>query len=538
MTNDSTTVYSASYDGDDDMTTRNGSPITWTVDDVQGSTSAAGGRKPGAANLPASLGAAEGSSTFSYGPDGNRYYQAAQFNNVTTDTTYIGGLFEVVSTSTTTEYRHNIVADGQVIAVHTIDQSGNATTDYLHYDHLGSVDTITNDQGTIAQSMSFDAFGLRRDPSNWDYDLTTAQISALKDDTDRGYTFQEELDNVGLIHMNGRVYDPSVGRFISADPIEGGNRYAYVYNNPLNGTDPTGFWGLGDLNPFNSNSPLNPVNVINTAGNAASGAINTLTGGAIDPGFSISRGDIENTFHHFDQGAANFLFRPDKTIEYNFPGLGNFTNVRFNHSKTMQRDVGYTMLAASVVVDVWSDGALTWFTSAIYAGYDNYVTSLNGGTMLQGAEQGGIAYATSYALGSANLGFNSGMNLEYTWADYGATIGADYGAASSMRRGDSSAQLALNSLFHGLEGYSIGSLAQGGYDWYKSPSAGPLSISTLWSDVTPSNVEWALETAGWVGAKNWLVNDLGADNGLSNTDSYDLKALLDFGVNVDPPPGK
>ena len=118
------------------MLTRNGSPLTWTVD-----------------NLPASLASAQGGSTFSYDPEHQRYYQAATFNGATTDTTYIGGLFEVVSTTTSTEYRHNIMADGEVIAVHTIDQSGNATTRYLHYDHLGSVDTITNDQGAVAQSM-------------------------------------------------------------------------------------------------------------------------------------------------------------------------------------------------------------------------------------------------------------------------------------------------------------------------------------------------------------------------------------------------
>ena len=170
-------MYSASYDADGNMVTRNGSPITWTVD-----------------NLPESIGAAQGSSTFSYGPDGQRYYQSATDNGVTTDTTYIGSLFEVIAGQSSTEYRNNIFADGQVIAVHTIDQSGNATTSYLHYDHLGSVDTITNDQGTIAQQMSFDAFGLRRDAANWDYDLTTAQITALKDDTDRGYTFQEHYD--------------------------------------------------------------------------------------------------------------------------------------------------------------------------------------------------------------------------------------------------------------------------------------------------------------------------------------------------------
>ena len=218
------------YDADGDMTSRNGYAITWTVD-----------------NLPSSIGSALGTSTFNYDPDGSRYYQAATFNGATTDTTYIGGLFEVVSTSTTTEYRHNIMADGEVIAVHTIDQSGNATTRYLHYDHLGSVDTITDDQGNVAQTMSFDAFGLRRDAANWDYDLTTAQITALKNDTDRGYTFQEQLDNIGLIHMNGRVYDPSIGRFISADPTvpdplysQSFNRYSYVYNSPLVYIDPSG----------------------------------------------------------------------------------------------------------------------------------------------------------------------------------------------------------------------------------------------------------------------------------------------------------
>ncbi len=153
----------------------------------------------------------------------------------------------MVSTATTTEYRHNIIADGEVIAVHTIDQSGNAYTDYLHYDQLGSVDAITDDQGTVIQSMSFDAFGQRRDPNNWDYDLSQNTISTLKAYTDRGYTDQEQLDNLSLVDLNGRVYDPTVGRFISADPTvpdpfysQAFNRYSYVYNSPLEYTDPSG----------------------------------------------------------------------------------------------------------------------------------------------------------------------------------------------------------------------------------------------------------------------------------------------------------
>jgi RHS repeat-associated protein len=58
----------------------------------------------------------------------------------------------------------------------------------------------------------------------------------------------EHLDEMGLVHMNGRIYDPLIGRFMSADPIiqapsmlQSHNRYAYVMNNPLNLTDPSGY---------------------------------------------------------------------------------------------------------------------------------------------------------------------------------------------------------------------------------------------------------------------------------------------------------
>jgi RHS repeat-associated protein len=61
------------------------------------------------------------------------------------------------------------------------------------------------------------------------------------------------LSDFGLIHMNGRVYDPVLGRFLSADPYVGDaydsqdyNRYSYVGNNPMNATDPSGYFSLKD----------------------------------------------------------------------------------------------------------------------------------------------------------------------------------------------------------------------------------------------------------------------------------------------------
>jgi RHS repeat-associated protein len=70
-------------------------------------------------------------------------------------------------------------------------------------------------------------------------------------ETPRGFTDHEHIQTVGLIHMNGRVQDPVLGRFISPDPSDalnpgvGFNRYAYALNNPLSFTDPSGF-EIGD----------------------------------------------------------------------------------------------------------------------------------------------------------------------------------------------------------------------------------------------------------------------------------------------------
>ena len=147
--------------------------------------------------------------------------------------------------------------------------SGSSVVEKVSYvltDHLGSVDdvqgstsaaggrkpgaaTLTDDQGAVIQKMSFDAFGLRRDAGNWTYDLSSSQIAPLTGLTNRGYTDQEQLDGVALVDLNGRVYDPTIGRFISADPTvpdafysEDFDRYTYVDNGPLENTDPSGYF--------------------------------------------------------------------------------------------------------------------------------------------------------------------------------------------------------------------------------------------------------------------------------------------------------
>src|SRR6185503_10430098 len=214
-----------------------GASITWNMD-----------------NLPTVINAPNGnSSTFSYRPDLQRYKQIATDTVAgTTTTTYVGGLFEIVTNGSSTQYRHNILASGGIVAVHTLDYMGTATTAYMHSDHLGSADSITDDTGAVVQQTSFDAFGLRRDPSDWSYSLTG--LSGLNAIMNKGFTAQEQLDNVGLVHMNGRVYDPAIGRFMSSDIVvqnafdsQSFNRFAYVHNSPLNAIDPSGFCVTADI---------------------------------------------------------------------------------------------------------------------------------------------------------------------------------------------------------------------------------------------------------------------------------------------------
>jgi RHS repeat-associated protein len=96
--------------------------------------------------------------------------------------------------------------------------------------------------------MAYTAFGQRRQGDWRASDPLLPIIPAL---TNRGFTGHEHIDEMGFIHMNGRVYDPSIGRFLSADPniqapysTQSYNRYSYVINNPLKYNDPSGyFWG-------------------------------------------------------------------------------------------------------------------------------------------------------------------------------------------------------------------------------------------------------------------------------------------------------
>ncbi|NOH29412.1 RHS repeat-associated core domain-containing protein [Vibrio mediterranei] len=184
---------------------------------------------------------------FLYDANHNRYLKKSSDGS---ETFYFGKTYERVRTSSgAIDHKHFIYADGKLIALNTQEKDGqdklkNKQIRYLHYDALNSVDMITDGYGLVVERRSYDTWGKQRKVI-WKDDQTLA-LATL---TNRGYTGHETIEEVGLVHMNGRVYDQEIGRFLSPDPYVQSpyvttsfNRYAYVWNNPLKYTDPTGYY--------------------------------------------------------------------------------------------------------------------------------------------------------------------------------------------------------------------------------------------------------------------------------------------------------
>jgi len=117
-----------------------------------------------------------------------------------------------------------------------------------HLDRLGSVVGLTDQQGVLKEKLAYDAWGKRRTTDGKPMEGTPTPNSLDGNVDNRGFTGHEMLDQLDLVHMNGRVYDPFTARFMSGDPLiqdpidgQNYNRYSYVLNNPTNNTDPTGF---------------------------------------------------------------------------------------------------------------------------------------------------------------------------------------------------------------------------------------------------------------------------------------------------------
>ena len=173
-----------------------------------------------------------------YGPDQERWTTyLSKDGNFVRSTVYAGDYEQVTERGIIREYHY---LDGNVIFVR---ENSSIWKPYLAFtDNLGSILSVFDEEGRKVFDASYDAWGKQT--------ITQNDIGLY-----RGYTGHEMLNEYDIINMNGRLYDPVIGRFFSPDNYvqmpfnsQNFNRYSYCLNNPLKYTDPSGGWfGIDDL---------------------------------------------------------------------------------------------------------------------------------------------------------------------------------------------------------------------------------------------------------------------------------------------------
>lgn len=279
-----------------------------------------------ALDLPKRIDWANGDvATFEY--DGNR--QRVRKTSGLLESIFVGEWYERVTNAGVVEHRHYIRSSERVVAVVTKSAAG-TKTQFLHTDNLGSVDVVSTSNGTLEERRSYDPFGTRRNPQ-WGQPPGPFTTS-----TTLGFTGHLGDEELGLVFMRGRVYDPGLGRFLTPDPFvsnaysgQSWHRYAYVENNPLKYTDPSGFttdenalaqsppeaskvppvltvWVIGERPPWKKEAPPEALGAMRTPTDLSS--IGDMPGLISDPpagGSERDQSDNHNVMLEVLGGAAS-----------------------------------------------------------------------------------------------------------------------------------------------------------------------------------------------------------------------------------------
>ncbi|MBK8254385.1 MAG: hypothetical protein IPK82_17165 [Polyangiaceae bacterium] len=193
------------------------------------------------ASMPRTVWVDGAATHFRYGPEGQRVEkESAQSRTVT-----ILGLYEKRTTTDGEMHVFHVPAAGGSVAQVTRTFTSTNTTEDIRYmlgDHAGSV-AASFDSAANVEAQVYEPWGERI----YHGGNGTALLSTIT----TGYTSQQGEPDLGWIHMNARTYDPVQKRFLVPDPIvgdpvfsQGRNRYAYVRNNPMRYSDPSGLAGV------------------------------------------------------------------------------------------------------------------------------------------------------------------------------------------------------------------------------------------------------------------------------------------------------
>ena len=287
-------------------------------------------------------------------------------------------------------------------------------------DHLGSIMALMDNYDTY-YSCSYDAWGNRTIGMESPWGI------------DRGFCGHEHIDEIGLINMNGRMYDPKLGRFLSPDPYiqaptdpQNFNRYSYCLNNPLKYTDPDGelFWEAVLI-----------------------GAAIFGTGNTIVHGIRGDIGDVGDGLKYFAQGAlagaalgATWYLAPSIPVVGN--AIQNYMTWSFQFKLGMTTVSAASGLGIGIVTGNWN---VLKNSAEMFLG--NYYIDENA-CFLEGVWQGYSRH--SWESFQTGLGHTLGQ-IQNTL--YGIKSVGYYGGATVIESySDHFGAFTLGSFIHGVEG--------------------------------------------------------------------------------------
>ena len=291
---------------------------------------------------------------FSYGPDMERWMTTVTSSGRKCRTTIYAGDYEKSTEEGVT--REYYFLDGNVLV---IKQDSIFNYYFAFTDNLGSILSVIDENGFKVFDATYDVWGKQ-----------TILLDRIG--LNRGYTGHEMLNEFGIINMNGRLYDPVIGRFCSPDDYvqepsnpQSFNRYSYCLNNPLKYTDQNGeYCGVDDLWA-------------------------ALIGGCINLGVNICQGNLKGhgVWGGIGRGFAAFGAGAVQGVGSLYPEFGGWiwggavaggTNAWLSGAESWgDIAIGATMGAASSVVGGAVGGWAAKSASSMLSSISNYCCPLN-----------------------------------------------------------------------------------------------------------------------------------------------------------------
>ena len=297
-------------------------------------------------------------------------------------------LYKVENDSTVTKYIYGIGLIGEV------SESG---AKIYHFDYRGSTAAITDKDGEITDTFSYDTYGKLENRTG------TSAIIFLYNGRDGVVT-----DSNGLLYMRARYYSPVLKRFVNADIIAGVitdpvtlNRYSYANGNPVSNIDPFGL--SAERGNDKSKYTISPFELVKNFAEAVDG-FELIIGDVkfVKNGNYINIKGNRATLDKF--GIRQSRIRADNV--QNFEGIANLSNASNAVARALKSKSNWAFAGITIAIEATYDMSKydDWGDRLIIGSYDVISGAIGTGLSLAGGAWAGAKIGSAISPGWGTIG--------------------------------------------------------------------------------------------------------------------------------------